>query len=43
MKKGLSLLLVLVMLLVSFTSCGGGGKTDTNKTERVLLTLTSRQ
>ena len=39
MKKGLSLLLVLVMLLVSFTSCGGGGKTDTNKTERVLLTL----
>lgn len=39
MKKVLSLLLVLVMLLLCFTSCGGNGKTNTNATERVLLTL----
>ena len=39
MKKSLSLLLVLVMLLACLTSCGGGGKTDTDATERQLLTL----
>ncbi len=39
MKKVLSLLLVLVMLLLCFTSCGGNGKTNTDATERVLLTL----